>query len=115
MDQQPRVDSPLFRPYQKLVEITIRGKKFSVPENNILLRCFQYLCPDTIPYGRYCWNEECQYCRVSISRAGDNTQHQALSCKLMVEDGMTVHELATELTWNLRRLFRASEDPPPTA
>ncbi|MBI4461091.1 MAG: hypothetical protein HY648_13675 [Acidobacteria bacterium] len=30
---------------------------------------------------------------------------QALSCKLMVEEGLQVHELSEELTWNLRRLF----------
>ena len=66
--EQERLSIPLFRPYQKLISITIRGKKFSVPENQMLLRAFQYLCPDTISYGRYCWNEECQYCRVSVKR-----------------------------------------------
>ena len=112
--EQERVDSPLFRPYEKLVEITIRGKKFSVPENNLLLRAFQFLCPDTIPYGRYCWNEECQYCRVSVRRAGGERVHQALSCKLMVEEGMDVHELSAELIWNLRGLFApAPEDSSP--
>jgi predicted molibdopterin-dependent oxidoreductase YjgC len=110
VDQQ-RVDAPLYRPYNRLVEITIRGKKFSVPENNILLRAFQYLAPDTIPYGRYCWNEECQYCRVGLSRPGEEKIHQSLSCKTMVEDGMVIHELATELTWNLRHLFRPPGPP----
>jgi len=108
--EQERFDAPLFRPYEKLVEITIRGKKFSVPENNILLRAFQFLCPDTIPYGRYCWNEECQYCRVSVTRAGGEKVQQALSCKLMVEEGMEVHELSAELLWNLARLFRPPSD-----
>lgn len=113
--EQQRVDAPLYRPYQKLVEITVRGKKFSVPENNLLLRCFQFLAPETIPYGRYCWNEECQYCRVSFSRKGEEKIHQALSCKLMVEDGMIIHELAAELKWNLSSLFRAANQstPPP--
>lgn len=106
MDQQKRVDSPLYHPYEKLVEITIRGRKFAVPEKNILLRCFQFLAPDTIPYGRYCWNEECQYCRVSISRAGDNRIQQVISCKIIVEEGMTIHELSAELIWNLRKLLR---------
>lgn len=109
--EQERVESPVFRPYKKLVEITIRGKKFSVPENNLLLRAFQFLCPDTIPYGRYCWNEECQYCRVSVRRAGGEKVLQALSCKLIVEEGMDIHELSAELIWNLRRLFSpASEE-----
>ena len=108
--QEERVAIPLFRPYQKLVEITIRGKKFPVPENNLLLRCFQFLCPETIPYGRYCWNEECQYCRVSVRRPGGEKVQQALSCKLLVEEGMEVYELSTELAWNLSRLFHAEAD-----
>ena len=117
--EEERVAAPVFRPYEKLVEITIRGKRFSVPENNILLRAFQFLCPDTIPYGRYCWNEDCQYCRVSVTRAGGQKVQQALSCKLVVEEGMEVHELSVELTYNLLRLFRpdseASPDGAPSA
>jgi hypothetical protein len=108
--EQDRLESPLYRPYQKLVEITIRGKQFSVPENNLLLRAFQYLCPDTIPYGRYCWNEECQYCRVSVRRAGGERVQQALSCKLMVEEGMDIRDLSAELIWNLRGLFAAAPE-----
>jgi len=40
-----------FRRTKKLVEITIFGKKFQVPERNSLLRCFQFVSPETIPYG----------------------------------------------------------------
>jgi len=54
-----------FRPYEKLVEIKVFGKTFQVPERNSLLRCFQFISPETIPYGRFCWNQDCQYCRVS--------------------------------------------------
>ena len=32
-----------FRPYEKLVEISLMGKKFQVPERNSLLRCFQFI------------------------------------------------------------------------
>lgn len=101
-----RLATPLFHPYNRLVEITVLGKKVSVPENNLLLRCFQFLCPEPISYGRYCWNEECQYCRVSVLRKSGQRVHQALSCKLVVEEGMEIHELSAELTWNLRQLFR---------
>ena len=114
--EQDRLGVPLFRPYEKLVSIQIRGRKFSVPENQMLLRAFQYLCPDTIPYGRYCWNEECQYCRVSVKRPGGEKLTQALSCKLMAEEGLEVLELSAELTWNLLRLFRpAPTEPTPTS
>jgi hypothetical protein len=112
--EQERLGIPLFRPYEKLISITIRGRKFEVPENQILLRAFQYLCPDTIPYGRYCWNEECQYCRVSVKRPGGERISQALSCKLMAEDGLDVQELSAELTWNLLKLFRPSPERSPS-
>lgn len=119
--EQERLDIPLFRPYEKLISITIRGRRFSVPENQILLRAFQYLCPETIPYGRYCWNEECQYCRVSVKRPDGEKIGQALSCKLMAEDGLEVQELSTELAWNLLQLFRpglertSQDSAPPTS
>ena len=107
---QDRLEIPLYRPYKKLIEITVRGKPFQIPENQILLRAFQYLCPDTIPYGRYCWNEECQYCRVVIKKPGAEKATQALSCKLVAEEGLEVQELADELVWGLRRLFAAKEE-----
>jgi len=110
---EDRLEIPLFRPYQKLIAITIRGKKFEIPENQILLRAFQYLCPETIPYGRYCWNEECQYCRVVVKRPGADKVTQALSCKLMAEEGLEVQELADELTRNLRRLFLPDSEETP--
>ena len=119
--EQERLGIPLFRPYEKLISITIRGRKCSVPENQILLRAFQYLCPETIPYGRYCWNEECQYCRVSVKRPGGEKISQALSCKLMAEEGLEVQELSTELAWNLLQLFHpgpdkaAAGEQPPTS
>jgi len=47
------------------LEISVFGKKFQVPERNSLLRCFQFISPETIPYGRFCWNQDCQYCRVT--------------------------------------------------
>ena len=57
----------IFRPFEKLVKITVKGREYEVPDSNTLLRAFQYLAPDTVPYGRFCWNEECQYCRLSTA------------------------------------------------
>ena len=95
---------PLFRPFDKLVKITIGDKEFEVPEGNMLLRGFQYLSPEDISYGRFCWNEECQYCRVSFNLGPDTQDRVALSCKLMVQDGMRVTEVAQELKYCLRKL-----------
>ena len=94
--------SELFRPYERLVEITILGKTFQVPEKNSVLRCFQFISPETIPYGRFCWNQECQYCRITCRLPGDDEARPMLSCKFRVVPGMTVTELSTELTWCLK-------------
>lgn len=94
----------LFRPFSRLLKITILGREFEVPENNPLLRCFQYLAPETVSYGRFCWNEDCQYCRVSFAPSQDAPQRAGLSCKLMPQEGMQIKELSTELRYCLRPL-----------
>ena len=46
-------------------------------------------------------------------REGEERPQQALSCKLIAEEGMDILELSAELIWNLRGLFRtATEDSP---
>jgi len=94
----------LFREYEKLVEIRVMGKKFQVPEKNTILRALQYISPDTIPYGRFCWNQECQLCRVVYTM--DNQlgaePRPVLACKVLVANGMQINELSDELKWTLR-------------
>src|SRR5580704_11300463 len=96
------VMSEPFRPYEKLVEISVFGKKFQVPEKNSLLRCFQFISPETIPYGRFCWNQDCQYCRVTCQLPDEDEPHEMLSCKFIVMPGMEVSEMSQELRWCLR-------------
>jgi hypothetical protein len=96
--------STLFRPFTRLVKITILGGEFEVPENNSLLRCFQYLAPEQVSYGRFCWNEDCQYCRVTFDLGDGSPSRSALSCKLMVREGMRVKEVTTEIRYCLRTL-----------
>ena len=96
--------APLFRPFERLVTITVRGKQFEVPEGNMLLRGFQYLAPENVAYGRLCWNEECQYCRVTYDLGEGTPSRVALSCKLMVKAGMRVTEMAQEVRYCLRGL-----------
>src|SRR5450432_292344 len=101
--------SSLFRPYDRLVKISILGQQFEVPDNNPLLRCFQYLAPDAISYGRFCWNEDCQYCRVTYDLGEGTKARAAISCKLMVQEGMRIKEIAMEIKYGLRELI-PSED-----
>jgi hypothetical protein len=118
-DDQAPLMSEVFRPYERLVEITILGKTFLVPERNSLLRAFQFISPETIPYGRFCWNQECQYCRVNCQLSDDDQARPILSCKFIVSEGMNISELAPELVGCLRTKLgapvpgpRAEEDPP---
>ncbi len=99
----------LFRPYSRLVRITILDRPVEVPENNTLLRCFQYLAPEAVAYGRFCWNEDCQYCRVTYDLGEGTTARAALACKLPVQDGMRVKSISTEIRYCLRELNLAAE------
>lgn len=103
--------STLFRPFTRLVKIAILGREFEVPENNSLLRCLQYLAPETISYGRFCWNEDCQYCRVTFDSGEGTPTHAALSCKLMVQEGMRVKEVTNEIRYCLRTLRPSAKQP----
>lgn len=93
--------SDVFRPFEKLVEITVLGRKFRVPDRNSILRCFQYISPETIPYGRFCWNQECQYCRVTCLLPDDDRPREMLSCKFIVTEGLSILQLTPELRWCL--------------
>ena len=94
---------PLFRDYERLVTITVLGKAFQVPEKNTCLRAFQYMSPETIPYGRFCWNQECQLCRIGYTMASQPDGHPraVLACKVLVAEGMQIIELSDELRYNL--------------
>src|SRR5256886_17689319 len=89
-ENRTSIVSEPFRPYEKLVDITILGRKFQKTERNSLLRCFQFISPETIPYGRFCWNQECQYCRVSCQLSDDDEWQAIISCKFIVMPGMEV-------------------------
>ena len=90
---------PLFRPYDKLVKITLGEKEFEVPDGNMLLRALQFLSPEDVSYGRFCWNEECQYCRVNYDLGPETQNRTAISCKLIVQT-----EVAQEIKYCLRKL-----------
>lgn len=94
----------LFRPFARLVKISILGRQFEVPENNSLLRCMQYLAPEDVSYGRFCWNEDCQYCRVSFDLGDETATRAALSCRLTAQEGMRVKEVSTDIRYCLRSL-----------
>ncbi len=85
----------IFEPYEKLIEIEILGKKYEVPENNSLLRCFQYLSMETISYGDFCWNGECASCQVWLENTAKDKP--VLSCRTKVQEGMKIVRMSAEL------------------
>ena len=82
----------IFAPYEKLIEIDILGEKRMVPENNSLLRCFQFLSMENISYGEFCWNGECINCQVWLQN-GDK-EKAVMSCRTTVTEHMKIVRLA---------------------
>jgi NADH dehydrogenase/NADH:ubiquinone oxidoreductase subunit G len=90
------MDHPdIFGDYQKLVEIDILGKKYEVPDNNSLLRCFQFLSMESISYGEFCWNGECLNCQVWLKQG--EKEKAVMSCRTTVAEGMEIVRLADEI------------------
>jgi NADH dehydrogenase/NADH:ubiquinone oxidoreductase subunit G len=85
----------IFEPFEKLVEIEIAGETFSVPENNFLLRCFQYLDAENVSMGDFCWNGDCANCQVWL--AGAAQEKPVLACRTKVADGMKILRLNREI------------------
>jgi predicted molibdopterin-dependent oxidoreductase YjgC len=91
------IDEDLFEPYQKLIEIEILAKKVEVPENNKLLRCFQYLSIETISFGDFCWNGECNNCQIWYCLNEENSERTTLSCRTKVSEGMVITKLSQHI------------------
>lgn len=90
------IDSDLLDPYEKLVSIEVLGQHVEVPENNRLLRCFQFLSIDTISYGDFCWNGDCTHCQFWYHEAGQTEacDKTALSCRFTVREGLVITRLS---------------------
>jgi ferredoxin len=85
----------IFEPFEKLVKIDIEGDTFEVPENNTLLRGFQYLSIETVSYGDFCWNGECLNCQVWLKN-GDK-EKSVLACRTTVAEGMEIVRMSAEI------------------
>ncbi len=99
--------SDLYEPYDKLVRLSILGRPFDVPDNNLLLRQLQYIAPD-VGMGRYCWNGECRYCEVHYRSAPGAPEYVALACRVKGTDGMRLTKLAPEVKYNLSEILAAT-------
>ncbi|MBP6003733.1 MAG: hypothetical protein KA746_09895 [Pyrinomonadaceae bacterium] len=90
------MDHPdIFAPYEKLIEIDILGEKRMVPENNSLLRCFQFLAMESISFGEFCWNGDCLNCQVWLQN-GDK-EKAVIACRTTVKENMQIVRMADEI------------------
>ena len=111
------IDPDLFEPYDRLIRIEVLGQPVEVPENNCLLRCFQYLSLRSISYGDFCWNGDCANCQFwyrddqtcgdegiinedamnddapAAAAEGEAPDKTALSCRFKVREGLVVTRL----------------------
>ncbi|MDQ1611513.1 MAG: hypothetical protein QOG00_1444 [Pyrinomonadaceae bacterium] len=90
------IDNDLFEPYERLVTIEILGRRVEVPENNRLLRCFQFLSMRSISYGDFCWNGDCTNCQFWYTEEGEHGRDDktALSCRFKVREAMVITRLS---------------------
>lgn len=91
-------------PYERLVEVRILGRAFKVPEHNLFLRGLQYLEPERVPYGDFCWNAQCFNCRCTLKRDGE--ERAVLCCQEKVLDGDELTELSPQVEEVLRGVLQ---------
>jgi hypothetical protein len=93
------MEMELFGDYERLLTISVLGHTVQVPENNTLLRCLQYVAPQTITYGRFCWNGSCENCAVTVRNGSCEEKERA--CRLDAADGIEIVSASAEIRRNL--------------
>lgn len=86
----------IFEPFDRLIEIEILGVAHEVPENNSLLRCFQYLSVESISLGDFCWNGDCLNCQVWLTDG--EKEKAALACRTIGREGMKISRVSEQIT-----------------
>lgn len=100
------------RPYEGKVRVRIRGREFEVPEDNKLLRIFQYLSEHfELDVGRFCWNAECHTCMVRFVDP-QGRRRTALACQKKVFDGMEVLGVPRSIRIKDPEAFEAEDEEP---
>ena len=98
--------SEMFGDFKKLLKLGVLGSQIEVPEKNTLLRGFQYASPETISYGRFCWNGTCKNCTVTIRH--EDRQSRGQACLTDACDGMQVVSMSKELVSRLKTIVAAA-------
>jgi len=56
--------------------------------------------------GRFCWNDECGNCELSVKKRDALFPLRARGCQTRVEEGMELSELTPELSYFIRHKLR---------
>ncbi len=95
----------IFEAYEKLIPIEICGKTYRVPENNTLLRCFQFLALESVSIGDFCWNGTCTNCQIWLD-AG-NAEKPVLACRTEVRENMKIVKVSDSINLESAACFTA--------
>ncbi len=91
--------SGVLEPWSRKVSIEIEGARFEVPENQDLIRIYQYLgCLEKVRFyaGHYCWNATCNNCFCTFEdERGELVTRRA--CQTRVVDGMKITHLPKDV------------------
>ena len=105
------MDYSAFQPFSRLIEITLLGSPVLVPENNTLLRGFQYLEPK-LPFGPWCWNGDCGSSLVSFRSSKEESFRPGLACQIPVTEGMEIGKMSPELRRALSDVLKSQAASP---
>ena len=89
------VGAELYGDYEKLLRVSVLGREIEMPEHNTILRGLQFAIPETVSYGRFCWNGSCANCTVTLC-SGDK-ESKALACRTDACEGMHVTSASREI------------------
>ncbi|MGH9763606.1 MAG: 2Fe-2S iron-sulfur cluster-binding protein [Blastocatellia bacterium] len=90
----------LFLKYDRLVTIFVCGLTMQVPENNSVLRGFQFVNSTGLVSGSYCWNGDCTSCLIWIEDSAGKTK-KALACQTVVTPDMRIADASAQLKSDL--------------
>jgi hypothetical protein len=91
----------VLEPWSKKIQIRIGDALHSVPENQDVIRIFQYLgCLEKIAFyaGHYCWNATCNNCIFTYMDPATGEPVTKRACQTRVFDGLTVVHLPKDVT-----------------
>ncbi|MFB3815249.1 MAG: 2Fe-2S iron-sulfur cluster-binding protein [Terriglobales bacterium] len=104
--------SPLY-PYERLVNVTVDGRQVVLPENNSILRGLQFLAPEDISVGHFCWNEHCHTCLIEYDMGEGTEKRAAHACRLAACEGMRIRPLTPELKYRVQLIQNACAETEP--